>query len=152
MNTREKIAEKIAELISHGLDNKEIAERLEAVIFDTDPVSQADLVDVIRHLMMTKPEPSLEDGTSGQDRANYTDDQDRESYVPDEGVQARLVALANELGTDASIELDDLVHDTCSNTASNINNEGVEGQIKFLLKEGVTVKEIEDTLTEAGKH
>ena len=40
-------------------------------------------------------------------------------------------------------ELDDLVHDMKSLEASNINNEGVESQIDYLLAGGMSLEEIE---------
>jgi hypothetical protein len=46
----------------------------------------------------------------------------------------RLVALAEELDVDP-FHLDDLVHDLSSNSASEINNDGLEAQIPFLLDE-----------------
>lgn len=46
----------------------------------------------------------------------------------------RLVALADELNVDPR-RLDDLVHDLISNSASEINNGGLEAQIAYLLDE-----------------
>jgi hypothetical protein len=46
----------------------------------------------------------------------------------------RMVALAEELNVDPR-GLDDVVHDLVSNTASEINNGGLEAQIAYLLDE-----------------
>lgn len=40
--------------------------------------------------------------------------------------------------------LDTLVHDVASQIASNANNEGVPGQLDFLLMHGYTEKDIEE--------
>ena len=44
--------------------------------------------------------------------------------------ELKTILLKN--GYEAS-SLDDLVHDACAQQASNANNEGIDGQINFLL-------------------
>ena len=49
-------------------------------------------------------------------------------------VVERLVNKAESAGLQAE-DLDDTVHDLVSSIASDINNEGMDGQIKYLVKE-----------------
>lgn len=42
--------------------------------------------------------------------------------------------------------LDDLVHDLKSMEASDINNDGWESQLDYLLENGMTAEEIKETL------
>jgi hypothetical protein len=42
---------------------------------------------------MKKKTASQDDGTNGQDRSNYTDTQDRKSYVPDEALDNSILKL-----------------------------------------------------------
>jgi len=53
------------------------------------------------------------------------------------------------MSMDRQIALDDLVRDVMSTKASEINNEGEEGQIGFLKSEGWTDEEIEKALQDA---
>lgn len=46
--------------------------------------------------------------------------------------------------------LDGLVHDVASKHASNINNQGHEAQIKYLLENGITDQDMIESLPEAG--
>jgi hypothetical protein len=43
-----------------------------------------------------------------------------------------LIKMVQAKVTEAGI-LDELVHDTASATASNVNNEGIESQVKYLV-------------------
>lgn len=45
-----------------------------------------------------------------------------------------------------SQHLDSLVHDTASQTASNVNNEGMKGQVEFLLMSGMDEEGILEAL------
>lgn len=47
-------------------------------------------------------------------------------------VVERVLALGGEAAS-----LDDLVHETASVTASNINNAGLEAQVEYLLEQGI---------------
>jgi len=58
----------------------------------------------------------------------------------------RILEWAEAAGCSDSSALDDLVHDVMSSKASDINNHGVPGQVKFLLAEGVSEAEIQETL------
>ena len=58
----------------------------------------------------------------------------------------RLMALAREKqdeGEFSDDQLDDLVHQCASQSASSINNEGMGSQIEYLLEAGATESEIE---------
>lgn len=41
-----------------------------------------------------------------------------------------------------SEDLDDLVHDLASGVASDVNNEGLESQVEWLLEHGMTGEQI----------
>ena len=43
-------------------------------------------------------------------------------------------------------DLDDLVHAEASSMASNANNEGVRGQVEFLLSAGLNAEDIKSEL------
>jgi hypothetical protein len=47
--------------------------------------------------------------------------------------------------------LDEFVHDVCSEMASKINNEGFATQIRFLLDQGCSERDILDALTDTPK-
>ena len=47
------------------------------------------------------------------------------------------------------IALDDLIHGVFSEKASELNNQGEEGQVSFLKSEGWTDEEIEEALQDA---
>lgn len=59
---------------------------------------------------------------------------DQDILNADEEIE-RLVKLADEEGVGEEA-LDEEVHDTASNIASNVNNEGVRSQIEFLISHG----------------
>ena len=44
------------------------------------------------------------------------------------------------------INLDAIVHDVLSETASSINNDGIDAQLSFLFQRGLTVKQIQERL------
>ena len=50
-------------------------------------------------------------------------------------IEERLAAYADEQGTEGCDNLDELVHDTASCVASNVNNEGTQAQIRYLLSQ-----------------
>ena len=57
-----------------------------------------------------------------------------EATADDRAVVERLVNKAESAGLQAE-DLDETVHDLVSSIASDINNEGVDGQIKYLVNE-----------------
>ena len=62
------------------------------------------------------------------------------------------MTLKDELITvEASIALDDLVHDTASQIASEINNGGTEAQLQYLLDNGWTEEHIRTQVLENAK-
>jgi len=57
-----------------------------------------------------------------------------EATADDRAVVERLVNKADSAGLQPE-DLDEMVHDLVSGIAADINNEGVDGQIKYLVKE-----------------
>jgi hypothetical protein len=43
-------------------------------------------------------------------------------------------------------DMDELVHSAASQHASSVNNEGLEGQVAYLLEQGFTEKDVFDSL------
>lgn len=61
--------------------------------------------------------------------------------------QADFLGIPSE-GGKLEDDMDDAVHDLASRKASEINNAAGEERLRFLLRHGVTVEEIEDALSE----
>jgi len=56
------------------------------------------------------------------------------------------IEKATEAGVEAAM-LDDVVHSIASNEASNVNNNGLKEQIRYLMEKGLTITQI---IEEAG--
>lgn len=67
----------------------------------------------------------------------------------DEEVQ-RLLEIADSCGVFYTDVLDEAVHDTASEQASSINNQGMEEQIKYLLTYSMTPERVEELLKAEG--
>ena len=65
---------------------------------------------------------------------------------PCQALVSELVGLVRDLGEDSDDLLDDLVIDVKSAEASDINNDGVEDQVRYLLKNGVGEREIRNAI------
>ena len=59
---------------------------------------------------------------------------------------AQLVVRAIKVRAYAEEVLAEVVHDDCSALASNVNYGGLESQIDFLLKQGYSLREVEEKL------
>lgn len=55
----------------------------------------------------------------------------------DENQKAKVKAVLEKLQPVDEFCLDDLVQDTTDCIASNVNNQGIEGQVEYLIAQGV---------------
>lgn len=58
--------------------------------------------------------------------------------------ETSFLEFCEQRGLDANEALDELVHETFSEMASDVNNQGVEGQLDFLKEQNFLRKDIED--------
>jgi hypothetical protein len=110
-----------AELMTmHGLDS-ETAKAISRSVPD-----EAEAGDDIRELLV--PASAI----GGLELLGWTGAGETRAAAPPSAV-AELVALAHELEV-KELELDERVHDVASRAGSDVNNEGLEGQIAFLIQ------------------
>ena len=68
----------------------------------------------------------------------------KKNTKPKKMTEAEFLALCEQKGLNADDALDDLVYDVVCEGASDINNQGVHGQLEYLWSEGYSEKDLKE--------